>query len=137
MLKFHHIGHVVPLTQIKTNPKTKYAPIYEMYSLDEHNSLTLPIELHAFGPISSLDQRIQSQDHVAFVTDNIRRDLNGQAVVMPLYQPFSCYECAMIVVNGQLIELIQTTLSEREIWGDGIFKDSILYPDSKSLTARQ
>jgi hypothetical protein len=131
MLKFHHIGHIVPLAQIKSNPQTKYAAIYEMYSLDEHNSLTLPIELHAFGPHSSLDRRIQTHDHVAFVTDDIRRDMRGCDVVMPLYQPFAGYECAMIIVNGQLIELIQTTLTEREIWGDGIFKDSILYPDGK------
>jgi hypothetical protein len=30
-------------------------------------------------------------------------------------------------VNHQPNELIETTLSEAEIWGDGIYKDSILY----------
>jgi hypothetical protein len=34
----------------------------------------------------------------------------------------------MVIINNQLIELIETSLSEREIWGDGVFKDSILYP---------
>ena len=32
------------------------------------------------------------------------------------------------MINHQLIELIETSLSEKEIWGDGIFRDSILYP---------
>lgn len=36
----------------------------------------------------------------------------------------------MIRVNDQPIELIETTLSETEIWGDGLFKDSILYPQN-------
>lgn len=49
---------------------------------------------------------------------------------MPLYQPFAGYRCAMILVNQQPIELIESSLSESQIWGDGIFKDSILYPQS-------
>ena len=48
---------------------------------------------------------------------------------MPLYTPFSGYQCAMVLINSQPIELIETSLSEREIWGNGIFKDSLLYAD--------
>lgn len=100
-----------------------------MYSLDKQNDLSIPIELHAFGPNSSLDERIQQISHVAFKVDDIDEALAGEEVIMPLYQPFAGYRCAMIWVNEQPIELIETTLSESEIWGDGIFKDSILYPD--------
>lgn len=32
----------------------------------------------------------------------------------------------MILVNRQPIKLIETRLTEKEIWGDGIFKDSLL-----------
>lgn len=127
-LKFHHVGHPVPLAQIKDNPETKYSELYDMYSLDEQNDFSLPIELHAFGPESSLDPLIQSQPHVAFTTNNIKKALEGEHVLMPLYEPFKGYQCAMILVNEQPIEIIETTLSESEIWGDGIFKDSILYP---------
>ncbi|QAT50805.1 hypothetical protein EQM14_14095 [Caproiciproducens sp. NJN-50] len=44
------------------------------------------------------------------------------------FQPFAGCRCAMVLINNQLIELIETTLSESEIWGDGVFRDSILYP---------
>lgn len=128
-LKFHHIGKPVPLAQIKDDPATKYSPLYDMYSLDQQNRLTIPIELHAFGPACSLDNRIQTEPHVAFTVTNIHEALRDQQIIMPLYQPFAGYQCAMILLNGQPVELIETTLSEAEIWGDGIFKDSILYPN--------
>ncbi len=130
-MTFHHIGKAVPLDDIKDDEATKYSPLYDMYSLDMANDLSIPIELHAFGPDSSLDERIQHGTHLAFKVSDVESALEGQEIVMPLYQPFAGYRCAMIVVNGQLIELIETTLSESEIWGDGIFKDSVLYPDGR------
>lgn len=69
--------------------------------------------------------------HVAFTTNDIHAALQNEKTIMPLYTPFAGYFCAMIIVNEQPLELIETTLSEREIWGDGIFKDSILYPRGK------
>ncbi len=131
-MTFHHIGKAVPLDEIKDNAHTKYSPLYDMYSLDTTNDLSVPIELHAFGPDCSLDRRIQTGTHVGFKVNDVKVALQGQEIVMPLYQPFAGYQTAMVVINGQLIELIETTLSESEIWGDGIFKDSILYPDGKA-----
>ena len=58
-MTFHHIGKPVPLEDIKDNKDTKYSPLFDMYSLDMKNDLSLPIELHAFGENSSLDVRIQ------------------------------------------------------------------------------
>lgn len=129
-LSFHHIGKPIDLEEIKDHPGTKYSPLFDMYSLDVKNSLSMPIELHAFGPDCRLDPIIQKEAHVAFTVDNIELALKGQEIIMPLYQPFAGYRCAMILVNQQPIELIETSLSESQIWGDGIFKDSILYPQS-------
>ncbi|MFT8391961.1 MAG: hypothetical protein ABF586_06460 [Sporolactobacillus sp.] len=129
-LHFHHIGKPVPLAQIKDNPETKYSPLFDMYSLDKINALSIPIEWHAFGPNSSLHPLIQSQPHIAFTTAAIEAALEHEEILMPLYEPFKNYRCAMIRVNDQPIELIETSLSEAEIWGDGIFKDSILYPQN-------
>ncbi|BCC14558.1 TPA: hypothetical protein ACLBZV_003313 [Bacillus cereus] len=116
---------------IQGNKNTKYSPLFDMYSLDMENHLSIPIELHAFGPNSSLDNRIQKETHIAFKTNDIEYALRGKEIIMPLYQPFANYRCAMVIINGQLIELIETSLSEQEIWGEGIFKDSILYPLNK------
>lgn len=120
-MTFHHIGKTVNLAKIKDNPATKFSELFDMYSLDMKNSLSLPIELHAFGPNSSLDKRIQSNPHIAFKVDYMEAALENEEIIMPLYQPFSGYRCAMIWVNEQPIELIETQLSEEEIWGDGIF----------------
>ena len=127
-MTFHHIGKPVPLEEIKNNTNTRYSPLFDMYTLDILNDLSLPVQLHAFGDSSTLDEKIQTESHVAFKVSNIQSALNCQEIIMPLYEPFKDYQCAMILVNSQPIELIQTALSEREIWGEGIFKDSILYP---------
>lgn len=121
----------MPLESIKDNKDTKYSPLFDMYSLDMKNDLSIPVELHAFGKNSPLDVRIQKESHVAFKINNIETALRGKEIVMPLYQPFAGYRCAMIIINKQLIELIETSLSEKEIWGDGIFNDSIIYPSGK------
>ncbi|MDU4960301.1 MAG: hypothetical protein E6X17_06525 [Sporomusaceae bacterium] len=127
-MTFHHIGKPVPLARIKDNKDTKYSPLFDMYSLDMKNDLSIPIELHAFGANSCLDYRIQQETHIAFKVNNIAVALEEQQIIMPLYQPFADYRCAMVIINEQLVELIETALSESEIWGTGIFKDSILYP---------
>lgn len=127
---FHHIGKPVPLEKIQNNAAVKYSPLFDMYSLDMSNELFIPIEWHAFGKHSPLDYRIQHEIHVAFTVSDIVAALHGKEIIMPLYQPFSGYRCAMASINGQLVEFIETSLSEREIWGEGIFKDSILYPDA-------
>lgn len=74
-LVFHHIGKPVLLESIKDNPDTKYSPLFDMYSLDMYNKLSIPIELHAFGEKSTLDKRIQICPHVAFKTNNIEQAL--------------------------------------------------------------
>lgn len=126
---FHHIGKPVPFERLKDQAGVKYSPLFDMYSLDMKNDFGIPIELHAFGPKSSLHPKIQQEIHVAFKVKNIEEALKQQEIIMPLYQPFAGYKCAMIVLNEQLVELIETSLSENEIWGDAIYKDSILYPD--------
>lgn len=127
-LKFHHIGKPVSLAKIKNHPKVKYSSLFDMYSLDMENNFNLPIELHAFGEKCTLHEIIQTQVHIAFIANDINEAIKDEQIIMPLYTPFKDYHCAMILVNNQAIEIIETTLSESEIWGDGIFKDSILYP---------
>lgn len=47
---------------------------------------------------------------------------------MPLYKPFAGYRCAMIQVNGVLIEPIETSLPEEKIWHDEeTLKNGVLY----------
>lgn len=101
-LIFHHIGKPVDLKEIQANPDTKYSPLFDMYSLNMGNSLSIPIELHAFGENCTLHPRIQKETHVAFKVPDIEKALTGHKIVMPLYQPFAGYRCAMVIINDQL-----------------------------------
>ncbi len=128
-LEFHHIG--IPIDKSKLSEKARYSPLFKMYTEDSNNSMGIHIQYHAFDKESTLDKRIQSKMHVAFKTDNIKDMLKGKQVIMPLYEPFKNYKCAMILQSSIPIELIETSLSEEELWIDkDILNDGILYGDT-------
>jgi hypothetical protein len=129
-LRFHHIGRPADVDDIRDHPDVRYSPMWDMYTLDLPNDLALPVQLHAFGPNSKLDETIRTESHVGFVIDDIEAATVDNEVVMPLYEPFAGYRCCMVIVNQQLVELIETTLSDEEIWSGSAFRNSALYPDS-------
>ncbi|WP_420366976.1 hypothetical protein [Curtobacterium sp. L1-20] len=129
-LRFHHIGRPVEVDEISDHPDVRFSPMWDMYTVDLPNDLALPVQLHAFGPDSKLDAAIRTEPHVGFVVDDIEAAIADHEVAMPLYEPFPGYRCCMIIVNRQLVELIQTTLSDEEIWSGSAFRNSALYPDS-------
>ena len=127
-LTFHHIGRPVPVDEIRDDPKTRYSPLFDMYTLDLPNELGLHIQLHAFGERTTLDPRLTRESHVAFTVPDIEAAIAGHEVVMPLYEPFAGYSCAAVLVNHQVVELVETRLTESEIWGGSALRDSALYP---------
>lgn len=134
---FHHIGKPVSLESIKDNKDVKYSPLFDMYSLNMQNAVSLPIEWRAFENNSSLDRRIQTEPHIAFKVNDIAAALIGQEIVMPLYEPFVGYRCAMVQVNGVLIELIETSLPEENIWRDEeTLKNGVLYGGGELRTGK-
>ena len=125
-LIFHHIG--IPVEKSKLTKNARYSSLFKMYSENVENDLNIRIEYHAFDPGSSLDKRLQTLPHIAFKTDNIEKDLLNKDIVMPLYEPFKGYRCAAIQLNGMIIELIETSLSEEKIWDDpNTINNGILY----------
>jgi hypothetical protein len=129
--EFHHIG--VPVLKEKLSANARYSPLFDMYSEEFSNNLGLKIELHAFGENSPLADSIKTAPHIAFKIKNIEEALKTQKnIVMPLYEPFSGYRCAMILLGGALIELIETELSEEKIWDDPeTLKNGVLYGAKK------
>lgn len=89
----------------------------------------MSLEFHHIGiPVEKSRISSGSRFSPAFKTNNIQQVLKGKQVIMPLYEPFSGYKCAMILVNSLPIELIETNLSEADIWeNDKILKNGILY----------
>ncbi|MDC0535247.1 hypothetical protein OAO18_05465, partial [Francisellaceae bacterium] len=69
----------------------------------------------------------KTMTHVCFKVQNIEEYLEGQKILMELYEPFEGYKAAMIEVEGAPIELIETSMSEEEIWNDDK-EGSYMYP---------
>ena len=101
-MTFHHIGKAVPLDEIKDNAHTKYSPLYDMYSLDTTNDLSVPIELHAFGPGCSLDRRIQTGTHVGFKVNDVKVALQGQGGASVAPETVRAVEDAILTRARQL-----------------------------------
>ena len=59
---------------------------------------------------------IQSVPHVGFKVDSIDEAIKGKKVILEPYYPFAGFRVAMIEVDGAPVELIETSLSEEEIW---------------------
>ncbi|MDR2616355.1 MAG: hypothetical protein LBC22_00845 [Endomicrobium sp.] len=85
-LEFFHIG--VPVKKDQITDKSKYAPLFKMYTQGGISSLGIYIQYHAFDEGSSLDKRIRENIHIAFKVKDIEEALKGHEIVMPLYEPF-------------------------------------------------
>lgn len=125
-LEFHHIG--IPVDRSRIINDARYSHLFKMYTQDAKNNLGIHIQYHAFDNGSPLDDKIKTQIHIAFKTQNIEKLLEGKQIIMPLYEPFKGYRCAMIIENDLLIEFIETNLSEDDIWcNNDVLENGILY----------
>jgi hypothetical protein len=84
------------------------------------------IQFHRFGPASSLHPIIQSLPHAAFKVDHLERAVAGMRLLLGPYEPIEDYRVAIIEDHGQPIELIQTTLTDDEIWSRAATKSILL-----------
>ncbi|MFC3908518.1 VOC family protein [Legionella dresdenensis] len=120
--RFHHIG--IPTAEPRKGER--YSSTFKMYTSGGENS-EFRVQYHRFEEGCPLHPLIQTMTHVAFVVDDLQQAIQGKAVFMQPYEPFAGFKVAMVMDSGMPIELIETTLSEEEIWG-GEHKNSVIYP---------
>jgi hypothetical protein len=108
---FHHLG--IPTTEIKQ--EERYSSLFDMYTSDS-DCESMRIQWHRFGPASSLHPIVRSQPHVAFKVDDLRRATAGMRLLLGPYEPIENFRVAIVEDHGQPIELIQTNLTDDEIW---------------------
>lgn len=118
---FHHLG--IPTTEIK--PGERYSPRFDMYTSDS-DCESMRIQWHRFGPASSMHPIIQSQPHAAFKVDHLQRAIAGMRLLLGPYEPIEDFCVAMIEDHGQPIELIETTLTDDEIWSKATTESILL-----------
>jgi hypothetical protein len=118
---FHHMG--IPTTEKK--PRERYSERFGMHTSDS-NCKTMRIQWHRFEPNSPIHPLIQTIPHVAFRVDDLKSAIAGYNLLLEPYEPISGYKVAIIEDAGQPIELVETTLTEEQLWKRAEM-DSILY----------
>jgi hypothetical protein len=118
---FHHLG----IPTIEKKPGERYSPLFDMFTSDS-DCESMRIQWHRFGPASSLHPIIQSQPHVAFKVNHLERAIAGRRRLLGPYEPIENFCVAIIEDHGQPIELIQTTLTDDEIWSRAATKSILL-----------
>lgn len=119
--EYHHAGIPTDKPQVGE----RYSPTFKMYTTSGHNEFR--IQWHRFGKGCPLHPLIQTVPHIAFKVDSIDKAIEGKVILLEPYYPFANYRVAMIEVEGAPVELIETSLSEEQIWGDS-HENSVIYP---------
>lgn len=84
------------------------------------------IQWHRFESDSPLHPLIQTIPHVAFKVEDLDRAVKGYNILLGPYEPIPNFRVAIIEESGQPIELVQTKLTDEQLW-DRAETDSILY----------
>ena len=71
---------------------------------------------------------IQSTPHVAFQVDDLEAAVADELLLLGPYEPFSGFRVAIIEDEGVPIELIETALSDEEVFGEPK-ASSVIYPE--------
>ncbi len=120
--EYHHMG--IPTD--KPQAGERYSSAFKMYTTAGHNEFR--IQWHRFEEGCPLHPLVQSVPHIAFKVDSIEKAIEGKVVLLEPYYPFDNYRVAIIEVEGAPVELIETSLSEEQIWCDS-HNNSVIYPN--------
>lgn len=121
--EYHHIG--VPTDKHRKNER--YSSTFKMYTTDGNNDFR--IQWHRFEEGCPLHPCIQKLPHLAFKVDSIDKAIRNKVVLLEPYYPFDGYRVVIIEEDGLPVELIETTLSDEEIWSDS-HKNTFIYPNN-------
>ena len=100
-----------------------------MYSTSGNNEFH--VQWHRFEKGCPLHRLIQTLPHVAFKVSSIDEAIKGKKVLLEPYYPFEGFRVTVIEIDGAPVELIETELSEENIWS-GSHKGSVIYPENEA-----
>ncbi|MDN6860931.1 hypothetical protein QO207_30430 [Pseudomonas sp. CAN2814] len=110
--EFHHMG--IPTDEPREGER--YSALYRMYTSDAQTQL-LHVQYHRFEAGSTLHELMRTVPHPAFKVSDLERAIAGKQVILGPYEPIDDYRVAVIIDGGIPVELIQTRLSDEQIWG--------------------
>ena len=121
--RYHHMG--VPTTEHRAGEH--YSSTFKMFTSGGDDPGGFRIQFHRFEPGSSLHTLIQSKPHVAFQVDDLAAAVEGEVLLLGPYEPFAGFKVAIIEDDGVPVELIETQLSDEEVFG-APKANSVIYP---------
>ena len=123
--RYHHMG--IPVTEER--PGEHYSSTFKMYTSGGEDPGGFRVQFHRFDPGSSLHPLIQSTPHVAFQVDDLEAAIEGEVLLLDPYEPFEGFKVAIIEDDGVPIELVETDLSDAEVFGEPK-ANSVIYPQA-------
>ncbi|STB73316.1 VOC family protein [Citrobacter koseri] len=108
--QFHHFG--IPLQDDKQDGM--FSVKAGMYTTD--NPGKFRVQWHRFTTDSPLHPLLKTVPHVAFRVDDLALAIEEEEVILGPYEPVDGYIVAVINDSGVPVELIQTMLSDDELW---------------------
>jgi hypothetical protein len=113
--EFHHLG--IPTQE--TKPGERFSASFGMHTSDSECGLAR-VQWHRFDGESPLDPLIRSVPHPAFKVSSLDRAIAGCKLLLDPYEPIKGYRVAIIDDGGIPVELLETQLTDDEIWGRAV-----------------
>ncbi|AUV94515.1 hypothetical protein R8552_23135 [Klebsiella pneumoniae] len=111
---FHHFG--IPVQDGDT--AGKFSASAGLYTTD--NSGKFRVQWHRFTDDSPLHPLLETVPYVAFKVNSLAEAIAGETVILGPYEPIDDYRVAVIDDCGVPVELIETTLSDEELWARAV-----------------
>lgn len=117
--KFHHIG--IPTSEVGKNEH--YSENFKMYTSDNNGKFR--IQFHRFDDDSPLHPLIKEKPHIAFQVECLTEAIKNEKVILGSYEPILNYKVAVIDDGGMPVELVETTLTDEELWAKSREQDDL------------
>ncbi len=102
MRQFHHIG--LPTDQ--KQPGEVYVPDTKVW-VTNPDAHPYRVEFLRFEPDTPVKGPVRDMAHVAFKTDNLKREIRGHKVLLGPFQPMAGLQVVFILKDGAVFEFMQ------------------------------
>ncbi|CAL8478731.1 hypothetical protein [Caballeronia sp. S22] len=109
--EFHHMG--IPTREPREGER--YSAQFRMHTSDADCELTR-VQYHRFEESSMLPELMRTVPHAAFKVSDLTKAIEGKLVLLGPYEPIDGFRVAVIRDGEAPVELIETTLTDEQIW---------------------
>lgn len=108
--EYHHIGIITD----EEKPSMFYSSKFDIWTGDVEGS-RIDAQWHRFGDKHSFHPAMARYPHVGFKVNDIEKAVEGEDIIMEIYEPIPGYKAAMILDAGLPVEFVETDLTAEEL----------------------